>query len=227
MNVLIACEESQRVCGEFRRLGHNAFSCDIEICSGEHLNWHIQHDVLDILNGGNFTTSDGVEHEIDKWDLIIAHPPCTYLCVSGNRWFNVERYGMKAIERYKLRDKAVEFFMTIAGCNCEHIAIENPIGVMSTIYRKPDQIIQPYMFNDPVRKATCLWLKNLPPLTPTGIVEPNIVHYTCKNGKHVSFSDYMVRNYKASERSKHRSKTFPGIAQAMAEQWSEYLKEVL
>lgn len=138
MNVLVACEESQRVCTEFRRKGHNAFSCDIIECSGGHPEWHITQDVIPLLNGNcKFTTADGVKHNIhDKWDMILAFPPCTYLTVTGNRWFDVERYGDKAIQRHKDREKAIVFFMAFANANCDKIVIENPIGVMSTAWKK-------------------------------------------------------------------------------------------
>lgn len=220
MNVLIACEESQRVCGAFREKGHNAFSCDIIECSGGHPEWHIMRDVLPLLNGNcTFTTCDGTTHTIKgKWDLIIAHPPCTYLTVTGNRWFNVDRYGEKAIQRIKDREKAADFFMCFVNANCEKIAVENPIGYMSSHYKSADQIIQPYWFGDNVRKATCLWLKGLPCLVPTNIVEPDVYKYVAKNGK--IKSDSRQRSAcKKEDRAKHRSKTFPGIAQAMAEQW--------
>ena len=176
MNVLIACEESQRVCIEFRNKGHNAFSCDIMECSGGHPEWHIHNDVLPLLNGNcKFKTMDNKTHYIDKWDLIIAHPPCTYLTNTGNSWFNVDKYGDKAIKRKQDREKAIEFFMSFVNANADKIAIENPIGIISTHYRKPNQIIHPYYFGDPERKSTCLWLKNLAPLKPTNIVEPNII----------------------------------------------------
>lgn len=208
MRVLVACEESQRVATAFRELGHDAFSCDIEPCSGGHPEYHIQDDALQIINDG--------------WDLIIAHPPCTYLTVTGNRWFNVEKYGEKAIERHKLREEAAQFFMAFINADCERIAVENPIGFMSTAYRKPDQIIHPFMFGDPERKATCLWLKGLPMLTPTNVVEPRIVRY--KNGKGTD-SPWHMKTMKLppKERSKARSKTFPGIAKAMADQWGAIL----
>lgn len=220
MNVLVACEESQRVCIAFREKGHNAFSCDIEPCSGGHPEWHIMQDVIPLLDGTcQFTTTDGTDHYIDgKWDLIIAHPPCTYLTVTGNRWFNVDRYGEKAVQRLKKLEEAAGFFMEFVNCNSQKIAIENPIGYMSTIYKKPSQIIQPYMFGDPARKATCLWLKGLPKLTPTDIVEPDIIHYKNGNG---TDSPWHMESIKMppKERAKARSKTFPGIAKAMAEQW--------
>lgn len=154
MNVLIACEESQTVCKAFRARGHNAFSCDIQECSGGHPEWHIQGDCQPLLNGRcSFVTQDGRSWSIGSpWDLIIAHPPCTYLTVAGNKYFSVEKYGMMAIERMELRREAVSFFMEFVNAACDHIAIENPVGVISTIYRKPDQIIQPYQFGHPVSK---------------------------------------------------------------------------
>lgn len=220
MKVLVACEESQRVYVAFREEGHEAYSCDIEPCSGGHPEWHIQQDVLPLLNGFcEFDTVDGTHHRIDtKQDLIIAHPPCTYLTVTGNRWFNIDKYGDKAIQRAKDREEAIKFFMFFANADCERIAIENPIGIISTRWRKPEQIIQPYMFGDEERKSTCLWLKGLPLLIPTKIVEPNIVRY--KNGKGTDCPWHIdTMKLPPSERSKARSKTFPGIARAMAEQW--------
>lgn len=183
MRILVACEESQAVTKELRALGHEAYSCDIQECSGGHPEWHIMENVLPLLDGYCvFNTVDGNQHCLDtKWDIIIAFPPCTYLTITGNRWFNVERYKEKAIQRMKEREKAIEFFMLFANADCGKIAIENPIGCMSTVYRKPNQIIHPYMFGNPERKATCLWLKGLPKLVPTNIVEPKIIKY--KNGK--------------------------------------------
>lgn len=163
MKILVACEESQRVCTAFREKGHEAYSCDLVECSGGHPEWHIQGDVRRIINGASddyycelgFYTQDGSYHLLPwKWDMIIAHPPCTYLTVSRNRWFNVERYGDKAIQRAEEREKAVEFFMEFANANCDRICIENPIGVMSTRWRKPDQVIQPYEYGHPARKTT-------------------------------------------------------------------------
>ena len=166
-----------------------------------------------------FETMDGAMHFINgKWDMIIAFPPCTYLTVTGNRWFNVERYGEKAIQRHKNRADAIKFFMAFANADCPRIAIENPIGCMNTYFRKPDQIIHPYMFGDPARKATCLWLKGLEPLEPTDIVEPVITQY--KNGKGTDNPWHMdTMKLPPDERAKARSKTWPGIAKAMAEQW--------
>ena len=222
MNILVACEESQRVTIEFRKLGHNAFSCDIIDCSGGHPEWHIKQDVLPLLNGNcSFQTVDGVLHTIDsKWDMIIAFPPCTYLTVTGNCWFNVERYGEKAIRRYKDREQAIKFFMSFANANCDRIAIENPVGIMSTEWRKPNQIINPWLFGDAFEKKTCLWLKGLPELTPTNIVDiPPRKKFD--SGKTMPSWYAEAWHLPKEERAKLRSKTFPGIAKAMAEQWTK------
>lgn len=221
MKVLVACEESQAVTTELRRLGHEAYSCDIIDCSGGHPEWHIKWDALALINGNcSFLTCDGELHRVDgRWDMLIAHPPCTYLTVTGNRWFNVDRYGEKAIRRQKDREEAIKFFMAFANADCDKIAIENPIGVISTAYRKPNQIIHPYMFGDPERKGTCLWLKGLPELKPTNIVKPNVIVY--KNGKGTDSPWHVnTMSLPKEERAKQRSKTFPGIAKAMAEQWA-------
>ena len=169
---------------------------------------------------------DGVIHTIEgTWDLLIAHPPCTYLTVTGNRWFNVERYGEKAIQRIKDREAAAEFFMAFANADCPRIAIENPVGAMSTIWRKPEQIVHPYMFGDPERKATCLWLKGLNPLIETDVVPPRIIAY--KNGKGTDSPWHMeTMKLPPAERAKARSKTFPGIARAIALQMAGDAREV-
>lgn len=221
MNVLVACEESQAVCKAFREKGHNAYSCDIQEESGGHPEWHILGDCLPLLNGNcTFTTRGGQTATINgKWDLIIAHPPCTYLTVTGNRWFNIERYGDKARKRIKDREIAVSFFMMLANADCERIAIENPVGYMNTYWRKPDQIIQPYMFGDPFEKKTCLWLKNLPKLVPTDEVRPpERVKYDSGKTMPAWYAD--AWHLSPEERARVRSKTFPGIAKAIAEQWS-------
>ena len=220
MKILIACEESQRICEAFRELGCEAYSCDIIECGGGHLEWHIQSDVLPLLNGDvTFMTADGANHNVaGPWDLIIAHPPCTYLTNTGNRWFNEEKYGDKARERKRLREEAADFFMEFARTNAKHWAIENPVGWMNTHYRKPDQIIQPYEFGDPARKTTCLWLYNLPLLKPTKIVEPKLQYL--KSGKTM---DLEYSNASKKERAKLRSRTYPGIAKAIADQWSKIL----
>ena len=226
MKVLVACEESQRVCTEFRKLGHEAYSCDIEPCSGGHPEWHIKSDVIRFINGYCiFTTMDGKNHYInDKWDMIIAFPPCTYLTVTGNRWFNIERYGEKAIQRHKDREDAIDFFMAFANADCEKISIENPLGIMSSKWRKPNQIINPWQFGDAFEKKTCLWLKGLPELTPTNIVEiPPRKKFD--SGKTMPSWYAEAWHLPKEERAKLRSKTFPGIAKAMAQQWGKELSE--
>ena len=225
MKVLVACEESQAVCTAFRAIGHEAYSCDIIECSGGHPEWHIKQDVLPLLNGRcTFRTMDGVWHTINaEWDLIIAFPPCTFLTVTGNRWFNFERYGEKAIQRHKDREAAVAFFMAIANADCPRIVIENPMGVMSTLYRKPDQIIHPYYFAESEddenceRKATCLWLKGVEPLKYEIKYQPRIIVY--KNGKGTDSPWHVnTMGLPKDERAKLRSKTYPGVAKAFAEQ---------
>lgn len=220
MKVLVACEESQRVCIAFREKGHEAYSCDIQECSGGRPEWHIPGDVLPILNGNTkFITQDGTLNEISgKWDMIIAHPPCTYLTVTGNRWFNIEKYGKKAIKRYEQRKEAIQFFFRIVNANCDKIAIENPVGIMSTAWQKPTQIIQPYMFGEPFEKKTCLWLKNLPKLNSTKLVIPP-ERIKFKSGKTMPEWYAKLWALPKEEREKERSKTFIGIACAMAEQW--------
>ena len=230
MNVLVACEESQRVCAAFREKGHNAFSCDILPCSGGHPEWHIQTDVLSILNptthyeqgydeywdGICFYTENAFHRIKGKWDLIIAHPPCTYLTLAGNKWFKPE-FADRFPDRQKQRKEAVDFFMAIANADCDKIAIENPVGVMSSQWRKPDQYIEPYMFGDPEKKKTGLWLKGLQLLKPTNIVEPVIIH--CKSGANEPRWHMETMHLQKEERSRVRSQTFPGIARAMADQW--------
>lgn len=222
MNVIVACEESQRVCMAFRERGHNAFSCDIQEPSGGHHEWHIHGDALKAIQGGQIVTMDGVTHDIPKWDLIIAHPPCTYLTNTGNRWFNAERYGDKARQRYRDREDAVKFFMAFVYADCDRIAIENPIGHMSTRYRKPDQIIQPYEYGYPARKSTCLWLKGLPKLHPTEIVDYRLKTRNYSDGLAAAWATDekgKILRWNDPETAKQRSKTVPGIALAMAEQW--------
>jgi len=190
MKILVACEESQAVTIEQRKLGHEAYSCDIEPCSGGHPEWHKQMNVLPLLNG---------KYGFGRWDMIIAFPPCTHLACSGAKWFSQKREDGR-------QQAAIEFFMQFAIADCPKIAIENPIGIMSTYFRKPDQIIQPWQFGHGETKATCLWLKGLPLLKPTNIVEgrtPRIHHMP-----------------PGPDRAKMRSKTFLGIARAMAEQWA-------
>lgn len=210
MNVLIACEESQRVCIAFRERGHNAFSCDIEPCSGGRPEWHIMQDVIPLLNGRcSFKTMDGIEHSMDgKWDLIIAHPPCTYLSNAGARFL----YPKGVLNETRLAKglEAKDFFMHFYNADCPRIAIENPIP--SKAYGLPPytQTVQPWMFGHPVQKKTCFWLKGLPNLEPTDIVEE-------RQSTKVPGNWF---NHGGKDRQKNRAKTFPGIANAMAAQWS-------
>lgn len=206
MRVLVACEESQEVTKAFRALGHEAYSCDIEPCSGGYPEWHIQDDVLHWLDMGR--------HLADMWkpwDLIIAHPPCTDLAVSGAAWFKRKQADGSQLQ-------SMCFFMQFTDLACPRVAIENPVGIMSTYYRKPDQIIQPYMFGEPFSKKTCLWLKGLPLLIPTKLVEAG-ERVTYASGRSMPKWYADAYSLPAKERAKVRSKTFPGIAQAMAEQW--------
>jgi len=198
INVLVACEESQAVTIEFRKLGFNAFSCDLQECSGGYPEWHFKESIFDVLNSEN------------KFDLLIAHPPCTHIAVSGARHFPSK------IEDGR-QQEAIDFFMKIANSNVDHIAIENPVCIMSSKYKKPSQIIQPWQFGDEFQKTTCLWLKKLPRLKHTEIVGKGEM-VTFKSGK--KMSKWMAESFGDG---KKRSKTFQGIAKAMAEQWGEYL----
>ena len=228
MNILVACEESQRVTMELRKLGHNAFSCDIEPCSGGHPEWHIMQDVIPLLNGRcMFETVDGLKHEVNgKWDLLIAFPPCTYLTSAGTRHFSTRVNPIEKVEaRKKEREKAVQFFMEFVNADCDKIAIENPVGYMNTNFRKPNQIIHPYYFGDPYVKRTCLWLKNLPELQPTNLLPKPEPMYICQGekckGKKIGWCEGIKGTTGGQKgRAKARSKTFPGIAKAMAEQWT-------
>lgn len=223
MKVLVACEESQRVCAAFRERGHEAYSCDIQEPSGGHPEWHILGDALEAVKGGSVTTMDGQAHEVGKWDLLIAHPPCTYLTVSGNRWFNIDKYGDKAIQRMKDRENAIAFFMAFINADCERIAVENPVGVMSRRYRKPNQTIQPYQFGEHARKKTCLWLKGLPNLQPTKVVDPGDIlpggHSVGAAANWAVDGNGKILPWNDPQTAKIRSKTLLGIAKAMAEQW--------
>lgn len=211
MNVLIACEESQRVCIAFRERGHNAFSCDVQKPSGRHPEWHILGNALEVLKPDTengcimFDTMNGQSHIVHKWDLIVAHPPCTHLAVSGMRWF---KEGKKPLY---LQDEAADFFMKFINANCERIAVENPVCIMSTRYRKPDQIIHPWQFGHTQQKKTCLWLRGLPKLQETNNVYDEMMKLSEKERSAIWWM--------GSGHAKERSKTFPGIAAAMAEQW--------
>lgn len=227
MKVLVACEESQRVCAAFRERGHEAYSCDIQEPSGGHPEWHILGDALDVVNGrAVFRTMDGQEHDIlERWDLIIAHPPCTYLSSVATRKHSIKCTPIEKINsRTNYRITAMRFFMAFANAKCEHIAIENPVGVMNTCYRKPDQIVHPYMFaksvddtENYVTKRTCLWLKGLPTLIGNDLPKPDneSIYGRNPNGKVSNWEERCT----GADRASARSKTFPGIALAMAEQW--------
>lgn len=192
MRVLVACEESQAVTIEFRKLGHEAYSCDLLPCSGGHPEWHYQRDVFEVIDQG--------------WDMMIAFPPCTHLAVSGAAWFEQKRKDGR-------QQQGIDFFMALTRTDIKHWAIENPIGIMSTLYRKPDQIIQPWQYGHGETKATCLWLNNLPKLVPTNIVEGR--------------EQRLHRLPPSPDRAKIRSKTFPGIAAAIAKQYSAFIESGL
>lgn len=223
MKVLIACEESQRTCMEFRRLGHDAYSCDIQECSGGHPEWHVCGDVLPVLQGGKFVTMDGIKHCVTRWDLVIAHPPCTYLSAVTTRHLSLRcTPPEKVVNRLWQVAKSAVFFMQCYYANANKVAVENPLGFMSTLFRKPDCIVHPYFFatsqNDSEnyhKKRTCFWLRGLPPLERTShLPEPKPIAFS-KSGKPLNFEE----SVRGKERAKLRSKTFFGVAQAMAEQW--------
>lgn len=222
MKVLVACEESQRVCAAFRALGHEAYSCDIQECSGGHPEWHIMQDVIPLINGKcAFTTCDGKSHTIDRrWDILIAHPPCTYLSNAGARhlWKN----HVLNRERYEKGLTGKAFFMEFLNADCERICVENPVP--SKVYELPryTQTIQPYEFGHPYSKRTCLWLKNLPKLVPTETVEP--IGTFCPSGSYSHKHNAKHKGLFTKDRAKSRSKTFLGVAQAMAQQWGSIKK---
>jgi site-specific DNA-cytosine methylase len=219
MRILIACEESQAVCIEFRKLGFESYSCDIQECSGGHPEWHIKDDVLKVIE--------------KEWDVMIAFPPCTHLAVSGAAWFEQKRKDGR-------QQQGIDFFMNIINAPIKHISVENPVGIMSKLYRKPDQVIQPYYFGDEAQKTTCLWLKNLPPLyhnSAPNLFDNQITHVG--KGEFFEWTDKKTGKikkqpkwyaeafmFKGKEHGKERSKTFPGIAKAMATQWGEYLNNL-
>lgn len=193
MKILVACEESQAVTTELRKLGHEAYSCDIEPCSGGHPEWHLQEDVTPLLK--------------QHWDMIIAFPPCTHLAVSGAAWFEQKRKDGR-------QQEGIDFFMLFANAGCERIAIENPVGIMSSVYKKPSQIVQPYEYGHMEQKKTCLWLKGLPLLQPTNNVYDQMMELPKNKRERLHYLP------PSPERAKLRSKTYAGIAKAMAEQWA-------
>jgi len=210
MKILVACEESQAITKEFRALGHEAYSCDILPCTGGHPEWHLEGDVFGFIDQG--------------WDLMVAHPPCTYLSVSGARHL-YNKDGSKNLERYKNQREALDFVERLMSCDIPRIAIENPVSVISSQIRKPDQIVQPWMFGDSASKTTCLWLKNLPKLVATNVVDKGEFKEWIdkKSGKMKRqatwYYDALINAKSPEERRSLRSKTFKGIAQAIASQW--------
>lgn len=220
MKILIACEESQTITKEFRNLGFEAFSCDLLPCSGGHPEWHYQQDLFEIIDNG--------------WDLMIAHPPCTFLAGSSVQWlshpedkefnFDLRRPHPKYPNRRKDMLDSVEFVKKLYNSNINKIAIENPVGLLSSKFRKPDQIIQPYYFGDEATKTTCLWLKNLPLLEHTNVVgKGERIHFSSGKSHPKWYAEALAKAKTKEERQTLRSKTFPGIAKAMAEQWSKIL----
>jgi len=210
MRILVACEESQTITKELRALGHEAYSCDILPCSGGHPEWHLQQDVFEVIEQG--------------WDMMIAHPPCTYLAVSGARWL-YNKDGSKNEDRWRNQAEALDFVQRLMDAPIEKIAIENPISVISTHIRKPDQIVQPWMFGDKASKSTCFWLKNLPLLTPTEVVDKGeFIEFISKKGVKKRqpkwYFDALKEAKTPAERRTLRSKTFKGMAQAIAKQWT-------
>lgn len=218
MKILVACEESQAVTKELRALGHEAYSCDIIECSGGHPEWHIMQDVLPLLDGNcSFKTMDAVEHTIsDRWDMIIAFPPCTYLSNAGACRLYPHK-GKIDMERYKKGLEAKEFFLKFLNANCDRIAVENPVSSKVFDMPKHTQEIQPYMFGHPFTKKTRLWLRGLPPLRETNVVEP-IAPYCPSGTGRKDRSKYGAA--KRGKDAKNRAKTFEGVAKAMAEQWA-------
>jgi len=211
MRILVACEETQAVTKELRKLGHEAFSCDLLPCSGGHPEWHFKQDVFEVIEQG--------------WDMMIAHPPCTYLAVSGARWM-YNKDGSINQDRLKNQNEALDFVQRLMDVNIDKIAIENPISVISSKIKKPNQIVQPFMFGDKAQKSTCLWLKNLPNLEPTDIVEKGgFFEFTSKKGIKKRMAMWYYKALKEAkspeERRTLRSKTFKGMAEAMANQWTK------
>jgi hypothetical protein len=237
MKVLVACEESQAVTKELRLLGHDAYSCDLLPCSGGHPEWHFNMDVFEIIENKGGVLENGQETFIEgNWDLMIAHPPCTYLSVSGARWyydpadsklpFDQRKPHPRFPDRAQHREEAVEFFIKLFNAPIDKIAIENPVGIISTRFKKPAQTVHPWMFGDEASKATCLWLKGLPKLEATNIVGKG-ERVFLSSGKSLPkwYSDALTKSKSPEERRTMRSKTFEGLAKAMAEQWTANVPE--
>lgn len=208
MKILVACEESQRVCAAFRACGHEAYSCDILMTSGDRPDWHIWTNVLPLLNGKcSFRTCDGQSHYVERWDMIIAFPPCTYLSKAGS--CNLYKNGVMDEQRFELGQRAADFFLAILNADCDLICVENPVPMKMFQLPPPTQCIQPYYFGVPVSKKTYLWLKGLPLLCPTNVVEPKYTFMTYP----------LFKNSHGKYRQRNRSKTFPELAEAMALSW--------
>ena len=226
MRVLAACEESQAVCTAFRRLGHEAYSCDLIEPSGGHPEWHILGDALEAIQGGVIVTMDGQAHDVGKWDLLIAHPPCTYLTASSAVRLFSKDHTIKDWAREAKGWEARRFFLQIWSSGVERIAVENPCPLRWFRLPEYSQIIEPYYFGDPWKKRTCLWLRGLPGLVPTEIVEPKGLWVGSTSGRDSSTGRVKLGyTLKSNRDAKTRSKTFPGIAAAMAEQWGGDIRE--
>jgi hypothetical protein len=236
MRILVACEESQAITKELRKLGHDAFSCDLLPCSGSHPEWHFQEDVFKIIENHGGILQNGDENiSTDQWEMMIAHPPCTFLAVSGARWYyhpedkdmpvQNRRPHPRFPNRAIYRDEALEFFIRLCEAPIEKIAVENPVGIVNTKYKKPTQTVHPWMFGDEASKATCLWLKNLPKLEPTNIVGKGD-RVVLSSGRSLPkwYSEALTKAKSSAERRTLRSKTFEGMAKAMALQWTTSCK---
>lgn len=232
LNILVACEESQTVTKELRLLGHNAYSCDLLPCSGGRPDLHFNVDVFEIIKNNGGLLQNGKLKKVKKWDIMIAHPPCTYLAVSGAQWYyhpddkdlpkSLRRPHPRYPNRANEREDALKFFMALTNVKIDKIAIENPIGIVSTRWRKPDQVVQPYMFGDEATKTTCLWLKGLPKLTPTNVVgKGDRVFFKSGKSQPKWYSEAFSKAKSHEERRTMRSKTFIGMAKAMADQWTK------
>jgi hypothetical protein len=238
MNILVACEESQAITKELRLLGHEAYSCDLLECSGGHPEWHFNMDVFKVIAKKGGTLQNGEKVKVKgNWDMMIAHPPCTFLAVSGARWYyhpddkdiptSLRRPHPRFPDRAHDRKEAIEFFIKLCEAPIDKIAVENPVGIISSHYRKPNQTVHPWMFGDEASKATCLWLKNLPLLEPTNVVGKG-ERVVLSSGKSLPkwYSDALTQSKSAAERRTMRSKTFEGMARAMAEQWTGNFEKV-
>jgi len=234
INIIIGCEESQAVASRFRDFGFNAYSCDLLACSGGHPEYHFQMDIFDVLKCGHLITQSGDAVFIDKWAMAVFFPDCTYLTVTANKWLKdqPERASgaLVGAARRSAREDAISFFIRLYNCDIPLIAMENPVGCISSVFKKPTQIIQPYEYGFPETKKTCLWLQGLPALKPTNVVEPV---FKIANGKKYSPTHYNPTDENGNrcvtrqDRAKIRSKTYAGIAEAMAQQWGDYLKQTV